>query len=53
MEMKWKREGWGGDRGPRLKEKRRSLKIPSQTRKKMVGPQRWKEWRVQGVVKKR
>ena len=53
MEMKWKSDGGGGDKGPRSKEKRRSLKMPSQTRKKVVGPQRWKEWRFRGRVMKR
>jgi hypothetical protein len=53
MEMKWKSDGGAGDKGPRSKEKRRSLKMPSQTRKKVVGPQRWKEWRFRGRVMKR
>ena len=52
MEMKWKMFGDRG-RGPWLREKRRSLKVPSQTRKKVVGPPRWKEERFKGRVRKR
>ncbi|OMO83643.1 acyl-CoA--sterol O-acyltransferase 1-like protein [Corchorus capsularis] len=54
MEMKFKRlEGGGDERGPWPKEKRRSLKLASQARKKEVGPQKWKEERFKGRITKR
>ena len=53
MEMKWRMFGGDRARGPWLKEKRMSLKVPSQTRKKVVGPARWKEERFKGRMRKR
>lgn len=53
MEMKWKRFGERGYKGAWSKEKRMSLKLASQTRKKVVGAQRWKEWRWRGRMVKR
>lgn len=52
VQIKWRR-GCGGERGPRPKEKRRSLKLASQTSKKAVRPQRWKAERWRGRVVKR
>jgi len=52
-EMKWRMFGGDWARGPWLKEKRRSLKVASQTRKKVVGPPRWKEERLKGRMRKR
>ncbi|EXB81089.1 hypothetical protein L484_014021 [Morus notabilis] len=52
MEMKWKRFVGSGERGAWSKEKRRSFERPSQTRKKAVGPPRWKVWRSKGRIMK-
>lgn len=53
IEMKWKRLGGGGERGPWSKQKRMSLKQASQVRKKAVGPQKWKEVSFKGRRTKR
>lgn len=42
-----------GDKGPLSMEKRRSLKLPSQMRRKAVGVPRWQECRLKGRVMKR
>lgn len=53
MEMKWIMFGGDRARRPWLKEKRKSLKVPRQTRKKVVGPPRWKEERFKEKMRKR
>jgi len=53
MKMKWTM--FGDDiraRGPWLNEKRRSLKMPSQTRKKEVNPTKLGEERLKGRMMK-
>jgi len=52
MEMKWRMFEGGRARGPWVKEKRRSLKMASQTRKKEVNAIRLGEERVKGRMMK-
>lgn len=50
--MNWRSFGGGGDKGPWSKEKRRSLKLASQTRGNVVAEQRWTEVRLKGRMMK-